>query len=686
MLSLYKKSLYRKLLFAFILVGFFPFVILYIYTMYWGEEKIVNKIINDQYIQAQKIIDVIENHITSLDKEIKFISKLDLMDDIIAEDVDKRIARLLIQKKADIGLETELSVVDLNSKVVSSSENESASKEFKYLQELKTSFANNKNHLFIENKLYLCSKIYASFDKNKELGYLILGYDLKNLNTFLTKQEGIHNSIYNYKTQVSIGEKNYLNIDILKEKGDYILEEHLVIYKKMPSIMREWYLVYSVDKKLALNFLYDFSYFMIVMIPIAFILILITGVLSAKNIIKPIENLTKTAERITDTKDYSAEVVIRSDDEIGRLSYAFNKLLQTTNNALETLEEENELRLKRFIKLIEIFNTIIQTKNENECIKVSIKEMQKLTQNDKLHFIDDAHKISSSIPIFVSDFDKDEKIYYGAIALDISELSDKNEDRFYHSIATMISLQLDRIRLVDRTMMASRAKSAFISNMSHELRSPLNAIIGFTQYMIAYEDLSDEQQDITSNIEKSAQYLLEMINEILDIAKIEAGKMEAYFENVNIQSILDDIVIMLIPLAEQKGIRLTLNMDKMDDAFFCTDPKLFKQIVINLLSNAIKFTKTGAIDIEASKFNDIVTVRIKDTGIGISKEDIPKLFNDFTQLENVMQKKHKGSGLGLSISKKLSKLLGGDIALSSEGLGMGTEVRFSISQNRVQKT
>jgi len=680
--SIYKTSLYKKLLLAFIFVGFFPFLLFYIYAIYWGEEKIVNKLISDQFIQAQKIIDVIDNHLSSLDKEVRFISKLDLMDDIVAEDIDKRIARLLTQKKEDIALDVELFVIDSDSVIVASSNGKIISAKFNDSDKLHNANKENKTYFFQGDKFYINSKIYASFNPDKELGFLVLQYNLKNLDKFFIHQIGIHNSIYNYKKKTLLGNKISFDIDISKDKGDYISDNHLLVYKKLPNRMQDWYLIYSVDKELALSFLYDFTYFMIFMIPIALIVILFIGILSAKNIIRSIVNLTKTAENITKTKDYSAKVMVSSNDEIGRLSVAFNELLHATNNALETLEEENELRLKRFIKLIEIFNTIIQTKTENECIELSINEMQKLTNNDKLHFIDNTSKSKNAIPIFVSDFDKDEKVYFGAIALDINGLSDKNEDKFYHSIATMISLQLDRIRLVDRTMLASRAKSAFISNMSHELRTPLNAIIGFTQYMIAYEELSEEQEDIVSNIEKSAQYLLEMINEILDIAKIEAGKMEASFVNVNIKDTLKDIVTMLTPLAEQKKLALILNTQELKDELFLTDPKLFKQIIINLISNSIKFTEKGSVNIEAFQMKDKIKISIKDTGIGISSEDISKLFNDFTQLENVMQKKHKGTGLGLSLSKKLSNLLGGDIELRSERLNYGCEAILSISEEK----
>jgi signal transduction histidine kinase len=242
----------------------------------------------------------------------------------------------------------------------------------------------------------------------------------------------------------------------------------------------------------------------------------------------------------------------------------------------------------------------------------------------------------------------------------------------------MITLQLDRIRLIERTTSASKAKSAFISNMSHELRTPLNAIIGFAQFMIEYEELNDDQKDTVGNIESSAQYLLSMINEILDIAKIEAGKMEAHIEDVNILDIVQSSYNMLYPLAKDKNIKFDFIFDNFENKKYQTDPQIFKQIVVNLISNAIKFTQEGSIQLELYNENENLHVKVKDSGIGISEDNIKHLFNDFTQLENVMQKSHKGTGLGLSLSKKMANILGGDVTLESDGIGHGTISTFSL--------
>ncbi|MCK4875290.1 MAG: HAMP domain-containing protein, partial [Sulfurimonas sp.] len=425
---------------------------------------------------------------------------------------------------------------------------------------------------------------------------------------------------------------------------------------------------------------YDFISFMLYMSSVIFIFIIYISVKQSKEIVKPIEELTATADYITNTHNYSTQLKISSQDEIATLTRSFNDMLKTTSSALKKLEKENRLRLRRFTQLINVFNTIIQTKNEKECIDISMQEIKRLTHNNKLYFKKDQNIAPDKecTDIYVTDFENDNKIYFGSIELDIDKFEDKNEKDFYNSITSMITLQLDRIRLIERTTGASKAKSAFISNMSHELRTPLNAIIGFAQYMIEYEELNEEQKDIVENIESSAQYLLSMINEILDIAKIEAGKMEANIESVNILDILKSTYSMLLPLAKDKNIKFDFIFDDFNNKTYQTDPKMFKQIIINLISNSIKFTQKGSILLELYSNNEHVYVRVKDSGIGISKDDLSYLFNDFTQVENVMQKSHKGTGLGLSLSRKMARILGGDIILKSKGVGHGTTSIFSL--------
>jgi signal transduction histidine kinase len=676
MFDFFQKSLRNKLFFTFLFIGFLPFITLLIYTLYLSETKIVNKIINEQYERTDSITKQINNQLDSLKKEVSFIASLDVMDDILADDIDKRISRLLSKKSNDLNLKNNFMVINSSSVIIASS---TASDILKKL-DIKKITKDNSGTYMEDKTLYIYSKINASFNKAKEIGFLVLRYDLDNLDVFLTHKLDTHSYIMNPYSGLDIGNQISFDLNYTKHKNSLITSEHLIVYKQMNSIFKDWYIVYAVDKSVALVFLYDFIRFMLyISIPI-FIIIIFISIKYARGIVKPIEELTFTTDKITNTRNYSAQLSIKSKDEIGTLTNSFNDMLKTTSSALYKLEEENKLRLKRFTQLIEVFNTIIQTKDEKECIDTSIDQIKVLTDKKNLSF--HTNKIQntdkSQISLFVTDFEKNEQVHFGFIELGLDKIDDVNERKFYDSIGTMITLQLDRIRLIERTMAASRAKSAFISNMSHELRTPLNAIIGFSQFLIAYEELSDDQQDTVANIESSAHYLLSMINEILDIAKIEAGKMEAHVEDTNILELVKSTHTMLLPLANDKNLNFNLITDNFIDKEYRTDPKMFKQIVVNLISNAIKFTQEGFVSLELYNDKESLYVKVKDSGIGISQDDIKRLFNDFTQVENVMQKKHKGTGLGLSLSKKMANILGGDIILESDGLDKGTTSLFSI--------
>jgi len=674
MLDFLKKSLRNKLLSFFIVIGFLPFLTLLIYTLFLSESKIVNKIITEHLDKTKVVIKLIDNHLSNLSKEVEFLGSLDLMDDILVEDIDKRISRLLIKKYNDLNLDITFMAVALDSTIIASSNGNSL------LSKYRLNSLNSKEHgtYIIDNNLYMYSQITASFDKSKKLGFLVLKYNLENLNLYLIHQKTINSYIINAQNTFIIGEDLPFNIHFNNMSNSIINDDYVVVYEKLSSILNNWYIVYAVDKNTALEFLYDFISFMLYISVIIFVLIIYVSIKQSKEIVRPIIELTTTADYITNSHNYSTQLKVTSQDEIATLTHSFNYMLKTTSSALEKLEQENSLRLKRLTQFIDVFNTIIQTKSEDECIEVSMQEIKRLTSKDKIRFLREQNRDRESANLYVTDFENDKKIYFGSIELDVDNFKDKNEQDFYNSITSMIALQLDRIRLIQRTTSASKAKSVFISNMSHELRTPLNAIIGFSQYMVEYEDLSADQKDTVENIESSAQYLLNMINEILDIAKIEAGKMEAHIESVNILDILKSSYNMLFALAKEKNINFKLVFNRFDDKNYPTDPKMFKQIIVNLISNSIKFTKEGTILIELYNDDENIYVRVKDSGIGISENDMKHLFADFTQLENVMQKTNKGTGLGLSLSKKMANILGGDVTLESKGVGHGTTSIFTL--------
>ena len=220
---------------------------------------------------------------------------------------------------------------------------------------------------------------------------------------------------------------------------------------------------------------------------------------------------------------------------------------------------------------------------------------------------------------------------------------------------------------------ASRAKSAFLSTMSHELRTPLTAILGYTD-LIKLEAagaamLSPSLQHDLGQIEGASKHLLMLINAVLEISKIEAGKMTLMTEEFDLAALISEIVLTMQPLIAQNGNHLITDTAGAPSHMY-SDPTKLRQVLFNLIGNAAKFTIQGTIElyaaVEQSSGHDWVVFRITDTGIGIAAEQLPRLFQDFTQADDTRTRKYGGTGLGLALSRQLCLLLGGDIWVESE--------------------
>jgi signal transduction histidine kinase/CheY-like chemotaxis protein len=252
----------------------------------------------------------------------------------------------------------------------------------------------------------------------------------------------------------------------------------------------------------------------------------------------------------------------------------------------------------------------------------------------------------------------------------------------------------------EKAEVANRAKSEFLANMSHELRTPLNAILGFSQLMNRETSLNKKQQERLEIINHSGEHLLSLINEILELAKIESGTMSLDYSDFDLYALLNLIEDMLAFKASSKGIELKIERDSNLTQYVYTDDKKLRQILINLLGNAIKFTDRGGVilrvgekEIDDRQNLDFITLmfEIEDTGVGIATSEIDSIFESFVQTE-AGRKSQQGTGLGLSITKKFVELMGGEITVSSE-LGKGSIFKFNvrvgmshISKINVQKT
>ncbi len=233
---------------------------------------------------------------------------------------------------------------------------------------------------------------------------------------------------------------------------------------------------------------------------------------------------------------------------------------------------------------------------------------------------------------------------------------------------------------------ASRMKSAFIANMSHELRTPLNAIIGFTGALLMKlpGPLTPDQDKQLNTIRSSARHLLSLINDILDVAKIEAGKVTLALERVQCQDVVAQTIDSLRPLAAQKGLALDVDLPS-EPIVIDTDKRALTQILINLANNAIKFTDAGTVRVSLAQrmeAGELLTMfSVADSGSGIKPEDQPKLFQAFSQLDSTSTRHVEGAGLGLYLCQNLANLLGGALSFTSE-FGKGSEFTLTLRQKR----
>ena len=228
---------------------------------------------------------------------------------------------------------------------------------------------------------------------------------------------------------------------------------------------------------------------------------------------------------------------------------------------------------------------------------------------------------------------------------------------------------------------ANRHKSEFLANMSHELRTPLNAIIGFSEVLgeRLFGELNEKQAEYTDDILSSGRHLLSLINEILDLSKVEAGRMELELATFDLPLAIDNARTFVRERATKHGINLDVTVDeRLGD--FVGDERKIKQILLNLLSNAVKFTPEGGrIGINARQADGSVEISVSDTGIGIAPEDQPKIFEEFRQVGSDYAHKIEGTGLGLTLAKKFVELHGGKIWVESE-VGKGSTFSFSLPE------
>lgn len=316
--------------------------------------------------------------------------------------------------------------------------------------------------------------------------------------------------------------------------------------------------------------------------------------------------------------------------------------------------------------------------------KDKIKKLSKRQLRNRLEFVQERqqHEIDSLYKK-LGRLSWDEEYEFNEVQIDESDNPFADLHNGIHLVQQDLKCILDRRdELIAKAEESDRLKSAFLANMSHEIRTPMNAIMGFSSLLMMTPDLDEDVKEYTVEVQNSSNYLLALINDMIDLSKIEAGQMQIHkkYQNLNlvIEEAIETIYAQYIHPKQPKVVFRLKNQLENGMEHIYTDATRLKQTLINLLSNGMKYTKEGSVELTVSSLSDGIQFSIVDTGIGISQEDLPQLFNRFSRSQDEEKNiKHSGTGLGLAISKACVELMGGEINMDSK-LGEGTTMVFKI--------